>query len=210
MRNGAYGDRRYGLRSTERTAKSASRNPAAKTLAATSSRWSTSRPRSAPSEPKSRPVATRLPSTAASRAGNVVGSSGLRGSRPTPNTRSIPIGGRFEGDPPRSRSTTSRVATDCTRPADSRGMTFFQSTGETSRRTAGRGRAWSLGHRRASVDVTRVVDGLSDRVRVISWKTMRRTGTLGLSTSVRCQAIASPSRSSSVASRSSEAPPSAS
>jgi hypothetical protein len=33
---------------------------------------------------------------------------------------------------------------------------------------------------------------------------------LGLSTSVRCQAIASPSRSSSVASRSSEAPPSAS
>ena len=32
----------------------------------------------------------------------------------------------------RSRSTTSRVATDCTRPAESRGMTFFQSTGETS------------------------------------------------------------------------------
>ena len=32
----------------------------------------------------------------------------------------------------RSRSTTSRVATDCTRPADSRGITFFQSTGETS------------------------------------------------------------------------------
>ena len=32
----------------------------------------------------------------------------------------------------RSRSTTSRVATDCTRPADSLGMTFFHSTGETS------------------------------------------------------------------------------
>ena len=32
----------------------------------------------------------------------------------------------------RSRSTTIRVATDCTRPADSRGMTFFHSTGETS------------------------------------------------------------------------------
>ncbi len=32
----------------------------------------------------------------------------------------------------RSRSTTSRVATDCTRPADRRGITFFQSTGETS------------------------------------------------------------------------------
>ncbi len=38
---------------------------------------------------------------------------------------------------------------------------------------------------------------------VISWKTMRRTGTFGRSTSRRCQAIASPSRSSSVASRSS-------
>ncbi len=35
--------------------------------------------------------------------------------------------------------------------------------------------------------------------RVISWKTIRLTGTLGLSTSSRCQAMASPSRSSSVA-----------
>ena len=41
---------------------------------------------------------------------------------------------------------------------------------------------------------------------VISWKTMRRTGTFGFRTSTRCQAIASPSRSSSVASRSSSAP----
>ncbi len=32
----------------------------------------------------------------------------------------------------RSRSTTIRVATLWTRPADSRGMIFFQSTGETS------------------------------------------------------------------------------
>ena len=32
----------------------------------------------------------------------------------------------------RSRSTTRRVATDCTRPADSLGMTFFHRTGETS------------------------------------------------------------------------------
>jgi hypothetical protein len=38
---------------------------------------------------------------------------------------------------------------------------------------------------------------------VISWKAIRLTGTLGLSTSYRCQAIASPSRSSSVARRSS-------
>src|SRR5579859_1194336 len=40
---------------------------------------------------------------------------------------------------------------------------------------------------------------------VISWKTMRWVGTLGLSSSTRCQAMASPSRSSSVARRSSSA-----
>ena len=38
---------------------------------------------------------------------------------------------------------------------------------------------------------------------VISWKTIRLTGTLGFSTSWRCQAMASPSRSSSVARKSS-------
>ncbi len=32
----------------------------------------------------------------------------------------------------RSRATTSRVATDWTRPADSPDITFFHSTGETS------------------------------------------------------------------------------
>jgi hypothetical protein len=32
----------------------------------------------------------------------------------------------------RSRSTTSRVATDCTRPAERPCMIFFQRTGETS------------------------------------------------------------------------------
>ncbi len=39
--------------------------------------------------------------------------------------------------------------------------------------------------------------------RVISWNTMRRMGTFGRNVSTRCQAIASPSRSSSVASSSS-------
>ena len=38
---------------------------------------------------------------------------------------------------------------------------------------------------------------------VISWKTIRLTGTFGFSSWSRCQAIASPSRSSSVASSSS-------
>ena len=40
---------------------------------------------------------------------------------------------------------------------------------------------------------------------VISWNVMRRTGICGLSTSSRCQLMASPSRSSSVASSSSSA-----
>ncbi len=41
--------------------------------------------------------------------------------------------------------------------------------------------------------------------RVISWNTMRLTGTFGLSASRRCHAMASPSRSSSVARKSSSA-----
>ena len=35
----------------------------------------------------------------------------------------------------RSRSTISRTATDCTRPAESAGFTFFHSTGESSKPT---------------------------------------------------------------------------
>ena len=40
---------------------------------------------------------------------------------------------------------------------------------------------------------------------VISWKTIRRTGTLGFSSCLRCQLIDSPSRSGSVARMTSEA-----
>ena len=40
---------------------------------------------------------------------------------------------------------------------------------------------------------------------MISWNTIRRTGTFGLNTCTRCHAIASPSRSSSVASNNSSA-----
>ncbi len=42
--------------------------------------------------------------------------------------------------------------------------------------------------------------------RVISWKTIRLTGTLGWSSWSRCHAMASPSRSSSVARMSSSTP----
>ena len=101
----------------------------------------------------------------------------------------------------RSRSTTIRVATLWTRPADSRGMTLRHSTGrdlvavEPVEDPAG-----LLGVDQAAVEVAPLLDG---RVRwpagVISWKTIRLTGTRGESTSERCQAIDSPSRSSSVA-----------
>ena len=73
-------------------------------------------------------------------------------------------------------------------------------------RTAGRGSAASPARRRAARR-SRASPRARARSpwRVISWKTIRRTGTFGLSTWSRCQAIASPSRSSSVASSSSSA-----
>ncbi len=86
---------------------------------------------------KSRPCATRRPSTDTSVAVNEAGS-------PRPPAAAAPSG-RVANSASRSQysaarnairsrslSTTSRVATDCTRPADSLGMTFFHSTGETS------------------------------------------------------------------------------
>jgi hypothetical protein len=56
-----------------------------------------------------------------------------------------------------------------------------------------------LGVDQAAVELAPLVDGAGDGGRVISWKTMRFTGTCGESTSERCHAIDSPSRSSSVA-----------
>ena len=100
----------------------------------------------------------------------------------------------------RSRSTTIRVATDCTRPADSFGMTFFHSTGETSypySRSRIRRYSYALTRLRSrsrGLDTAAWMAGL-----VISWNTIRLTGTFGLIVSSRCQAMASPSRSSSVA-----------
>src|SRR6185436_7094 len=92
----------------------------------------------------------------------------------------------------RSRSTTSRVATDCTRPAERRGMTFFQSTGETSNPySRSRMRRVSCASTRRS-SMSRV-SSRARRIasRVISWKTMRRTGTFGFSTSeVPCNRLA--------------------
>jgi hypothetical protein len=104
----------------------------------------------------------------------------------------------------RSRSTTRRMATDWTRPAESCGMIFFHSTGDTSypySRSSTR-RVWY-----ASTIPASTSRGLATArwiaSGVISWNTIRRAGTVGLSSSSRCQAMASPSRSSSVARKSS-------
>jgi hypothetical protein len=88
-----------------------------------------------PDSSKSLPVATRAPSTSRSEPANGVWSLGAPvGSLPV----SWKVASRSQYEAvtnrmrSRSRSTTMRVATDCTRPAESRGMTFFHSTGLTS------------------------------------------------------------------------------
>ena len=81
---------------------------------------------SCPSSPKSPPLATRDPSIATSFAGNS-----------PPSATNVPEASQYPAERnairARSRSTTRRVATDCTRPADSPDRTFFHSTGETSK-----------------------------------------------------------------------------
>ena len=197
VRNGAYGRRLYGFDSTPRTSKLAAENASANARARDSSRCTTFWVRSSPTLEKSRPVATLEPSSDTSRTFI------RRGLLDSPASRSA-VRSQYEAARnairSRSRSTTNRVATLCTRPADSRGMTFFQSTGLTSYPYS-RSRI-----RRVSCASTRfssIVRGFSIACwiasGVISWNTIRYTGTFGSSSSNRCQAIASPSRSSSVA-----------
>lgn len=115
VRNGAYGERRYGLDSTERTAKFVFSRTAASARALVSSRCSVFAPFSCPSESKSRPWATRLPSTAVRRATSEDGSLGSP-ARPVPK---VPVRSQYSAERKamrsRSRSTTRRVATDWTR-----------------------------------------------------------------------------------------------
>ena len=129
VRNGAYGLRVYGLESIDRTENCESRSAPASAVAVSSFKWTVFAPFSSPIELKSRPCATRLLSTETRREGN------CRGVRLSPASS---VASRSQYDAlrkairSRSRSTTIRIATDCTRPADSFGMTFFHSTGETS------------------------------------------------------------------------------
>ena len=106
-----------------------------------------------------------------------------------------------------SRSTMSFTATDCTRPAESWGFTLRQSTGDSSKPTR------RSSTRRACCASTRFTSrsrgwakALSMALLVISWKTMRRTlAGSSLATCIKCQEMASPSRSSSVASQTTSA-----
>ena len=83
-----------------------------------------------PSGPKSRPVASLLPSTETRRAPK------LRGSASWRLASSFAEMSQYEAETnfirSRSRSTTMRVATDCTRPADRPRVIFFHRTGLTS------------------------------------------------------------------------------
>ncbi len=126
--NGAAGRRVYGRSCTERTATAAFAMPAATASAIAWSRCTTSLVRSSPVSAKSRPVATRRPSTPTRRAvkldaGSPWGETSATTSQYDAARKAIRS---------RSRSTTSRVATDCTRPADRPWRTLRQSTGLTS------------------------------------------------------------------------------
>ena len=102
-----------------------------------------------------------------------------------------------------SRSTTRRTAGDWTRPALLPPGTLRQTTGDNSKPTR-RSRicraCWALTSCISMMRGLAIAD--SRALLVISWKTIRLV-VLGSSfnTSVKCQAIASPSRSSSVASQ---------
>ena len=124
--NGGAGDRRNGFSVTDRTANGRPSSPPASARASgsASTRVVPDDDRS-PVAVKSRPVASVVPSTATSAAPKV-----------PPRAANVPSTPHQVAERKRmrarSRSTTIRVATLWTRPADSRGMTFFQSTGETS------------------------------------------------------------------------------
>ena len=109
--DGTDGERRVGERSPRARARA-------------SSSWTTPLSRSSPVVgSKSLPCATRAPSSETSRASNAPGSNVARRSQYSAERNAMRS---------RSRCTTRRVATDCTRPAESPRVTFFHSTGDTS------------------------------------------------------------------------------
>ena len=138
--NGGDGDRRNGLWVSDVTAKGASTSPVARARASGSASTTTEPGEvSAPDSSKSRPEASDTPSTATSEAVNERGVPSATGWAPPPAPRAVVKVASMPHQPAdrkairaRSRSTTIRVATLWTRPADSRGMIFFHRTGDTS------------------------------------------------------------------------------
>ena len=135
--NGAEGDRRNGLWVIDVTVKGTSASPAARVRASSSPSTTTDPARSGrPVWSKSRPEARATPSTDGQRGGERPRRVAGIGWRPSPSAvkvASIPHQpAERKAIRARSRSTTMRVATLWTRPAESRGMIFFHRTGETS------------------------------------------------------------------------------
>ena len=133
--NGADGERRNGLWVIDLTVKGTSARPAASDRASASASTTTEPGEvRVPLSSKSRPEARATPSTPTREAVN---------DRGVPSAAGVASGAVKVASMPhhpaerkpiraRSRSTTIRVATLWTRPADSRGMIFFHRTGDTS------------------------------------------------------------------------------
>ena len=141
--NGGAGDRRNGLWVIDFTAKGAPSRPAATARASVSPSTTTeSGDLRTPSSSKSRPVASDTPSRDTREAVKEVGTPSdpadpAAGAGPAADAaRKVPSRPHQSADRKairaRSRSTTIRVATLWTRPAESRGMIFFHRTGDTS------------------------------------------------------------------------------
>ena len=127
--NGAAGERRNGFSVTALTLKGRPVSAAATEVASSSPRTRAAPPLPVctPCSSKSLPVATAAPPRATSVAPKPDGASAWVKVPSTPHQ--VAERNRMRA---RSRSTTMRVATLWTRPAESRGMTLRHSTGETS------------------------------------------------------------------------------
>ena len=121
--NGGFGRSVRGDSSIDLTTNGAALSAETKDLAATSSSnkmLASDFSFTAPSAPKSAVVATRLPSTLSRRALKPNSHLAVRSHQAE----------EIKAMRSRSFSTINRVATDCTRPAEIRGITFFQRTGD--------------------------------------------------------------------------------
>ncbi len=132
--NGADGERRNGLWVIDFTVKGDPASPTAIVRASASASTTTDWGEvSVPVSSKSRPEASALPSTATREAVNALGEPSATSPPSAVKVASIPHQpAERNAIRARSRSTTMRVATLWTRPADRRGMIFFHRTGETS------------------------------------------------------------------------------